>query len=135
MKMSAEANVSYALQQPIEKSNGAAKTEDRMTHESPGRNTVTPERKTERGRKTQTLSNFANAQNLVENPDLAQTDLAAGTQTELPSLSDALWEAINGIEEKAPGAPIERELMILDRVAEELGNVVTRPKGVDGTKP
>jgi hypothetical protein len=127
-----------ALQQPIERSNGAAKTEDRMkTYEgqSPGRNAVATERKSKRGRQTQTLSNFANAQNLVENPESAQTDVAAGTQTELRPLRDALWEAINGIEEKAPGAPIERELMILDRVAEGLGNLVTRPEAVNGTKP
>jgi hypothetical protein len=92
-----------------------------MTHErkSPGRDTGTTEHNA-LGREARTLSNFANAQNAVENPDSAQIDLAAGTQTELRSLRDALWEAINGIEEKAPGAPIERELIILDRVAEGL---------------
>jgi hypothetical protein len=99
-----------------------------MIHEreSP-RRTVTTEHN-ELCRKAQTLSKFANAQNLAENPDSAQTDLAARTQTELRSLRDALWEAINGIEAKAPGALIERELIILDRVAEGLGNIVQDPK-------
>jgi hypothetical protein len=59
----------------------------------------------------------------------------AGTETELRSLRDALWEAINGIEEKAPGAHIERELVILDRVAEGLGKIMTEPESVNGTKP
>lgn len=100
-----------------------------MTHErkSLGLDTVTTEHN-ELCRKTQTVSNFANAQNAVENADLEQTDLAAGTQTELRSLRDALWEAISGIEAKAPGALIERELIILDRVAEGLGNIVQNPK-------
>jgi len=40
-------------------------------------------------------------------------------------LRDALWEGLDGIEEKAPGAPIERELIILDRVAERLGNTTS----------
>jgi hypothetical protein len=44
-------------------------------------------------------------------------------QTELRLLRDALWEAINGIEEKAPGALIESELLILDRIADELGRM------------
>jgi hypothetical protein len=111
---------SYALEQPIEKFERCCKTEDRMTdeRESPGSNTVRTEHD-ELYRKTQMLSNLANAQNAVENPKMAQNDLAAGTQTELPSFRDALWEAINGIAEKAPGAPIERELMIFDPVAED----------------
>jgi hypothetical protein len=127
-----------ALQQPIENSKGAAKMEDRMKTydgQSRGRNAVATERKSEGGRKTHPLSNFANVQNLVENPKIAQTDLAAVTQTELRSFRDALWEAINGIEEKAPGAPIERELVILDGVAEGLGKCMAEPEIVNSTKP
>jgi hypothetical protein len=94
---------------------------------SPGRKAVATEHN-ELCRKTQTLSNFANAQNAVEKAELEQTDLAAGAQTELRSLRDALWEAISGIEAKAPGALIERELIILDRVAEGLGSIAQNPK-------
>jgi hypothetical protein len=45
-------------------------------------------------------------------------------QTELRFLRDALWEAINGIEDNAPGARIESELLILDRVADALGRMM-----------
>jgi hypothetical protein len=44
------------------------------------------------------------------------------TTASMLALRDALWEGLDGIEEKAPGAPIECELMILDRVAERFGN-------------
>jgi hypothetical protein len=52
------------------------------------------------------------------------TDSEAGPQAELRSLRDAICGAINAIEENAPHAPIERELVILDRVADELGNMM-----------
>lgn len=42
-------------------------------------------------------------------------------ETELRSLRHALWETINGIEENASDACIERYLVILDRVGEALG--------------
>jgi hypothetical protein len=48
-------------------------------------------------------------------------------QRELRSLRDALWQAINGIEEKAPGALIECDLVILDSVAEALGSIMSDP--------
>jgi hypothetical protein len=93
-----------------------------------GRKAVTTERKSELIRAARPTSTVANDTDSVERPDSTkQTDLAAGTQTELRSLRDALWEAINGIEEKAPGALIERELVILDRVAERLGNTTSKP--------
>jgi hypothetical protein len=43
------------------------------------------------------------------------------------SLRDALSEAITGIEKKAPGALIGSELVILDRVADALGGIMTAP--------
>jgi hypothetical protein len=113
-------------------------SEDRMTHERdlPGRKAVATEGKSELIRAARATSMVANDTDSVERPySTEQTDLAAGRQTQRRSLRDALWEAINCIEEKAPGAPIERELIILDRVAEGLGNVVTEPEGVNGTKP
>jgi hypothetical protein len=81
--------------------------------------------KSELSRAAKPASTVANGENSVESPySTKQTDFEDGTQTKLRSLRDALWEAINGIEEKAPGAPIERELMILDHLAEGLGNVI-----------
>jgi hypothetical protein len=106
-------------------------TYDRESH---GRNTVTTEHN-ELGREAKTSSSFADEKNHIEDPYSNQTKVQPGTETELRSLRDALWEAINGIEEKAPGAHIERELVILDRVAEGLGNIVTEPNDVNGTKP
>src|SRR5947209_20630785 len=92
--------------------------------ESPGRNGVASEGKIELSREAQTSSSFSNGNNNTENPYSKQTDLEHGSQTELQSLRDALWEAINGIEEKAPSAPIERELVILDHLADRLGNSI-----------
>ena len=61
------------------------------------------------------------------NSELSRTANLDGRQTELRSLRDALWEAINGIEEKAPDALIERELVILDRVADALTTMMCEP--------
>jgi hypothetical protein len=95
--------------------------------ESFGRNAVPTDDNIELSRAAQTPSGLANGRNNAENPDDSkQTDSEAGTQTELHSLRDVLWEAINGIEEKAPSAPIERELMILDRVADGLGKMMCK---------
>ena len=99
-----------------------------MTHERkwPGPNAVTTEGKSELIRAARTTSKAANDTESVQGPySTKQTDSGNGTQTEVRSLRDELWEAINGIEEKAPGAPIERELIILDRVAERLGNTTS----------
>jgi hypothetical protein len=126
-----------ALKQPIEH-RSCCKTEHRMIYEQdlPGHKAVATERNSELIRAATTTSTVANNTESVERPDSTKhTDLTAGTQTELRSLRDALWEAISGIEEKAPGALIERELVILDRVAEGLGNIVTEPEAVNGTKP
>ena len=49
---------------------------------------------------------------------------AGEAQTELRSLRDALWEAVNGIEEKASGAPVERELVILESVADAFDRLI-----------
>jgi hypothetical protein len=88
--------------------------------ESPGRNAVATEHNFELSREPQMASSFRN-----EHPDDSkQTDSEGGRQTELRALREALWEAINGIEEKAPGAPIERELIILDHLAEGLENIM-----------
>jgi hypothetical protein len=96
--------------------------------DSPGRKAVATERKSELIRAAKTASTVANGKDSVERPySTKQIDLGSGTQTELRSLRDALWEAIDGIEEKAPGAPIERELVILDRVAERLRNTIPEP--------
>jgi hypothetical protein len=50
-----------------------------------------------------------------------------GLQTELRLLRNALWDAINSVEENASGAPIERDLVILDRVADALGSIMSDP--------
>jgi F0F1-type ATP synthase alpha subunit len=107
-----------------------------MSHkrESHVRNIVTTEHN-ELGREAKPASSFANGKNHIENPYSNQIEVEAGTETELRSLRDALWEAINGIEENAPAAHIERELVILDRVAEGLGKIMTEPEDVNGTKP
>jgi hypothetical protein len=124
-----------ALKQPIE-IDAAPKRRIGMTHEreSPGRKAVATEHNIELIREAQTTpSTVANGENSVESPySTKQTDLGAGTQTELHSLRDALWEAINGIEEKAPGAPIEREMTILDRVADLLGNMMCKAESESG---
>jgi hypothetical protein len=68
----------------------------------------------------------ATSKSLTEGKDCTQTERVTpgGLQTELRSLRDELWEAITGIEEKAPGALIERDLVILDNVAEALGRMM-----------
>ena len=53
--------------------------------------------------------------------------IEAGSETKLRSLRDALWEAVNGIEEKASGAPVERELVILEYVAEAFDKMMCEP--------
>jgi hypothetical protein len=75
------------------------------------------------------LSNAAVKQagkSLMNGKEYTQTEgvTPGGLQTELRSLRDELWEAITGIEEKAPGALIERDLVILDSVAEALGRMM-----------
>jgi hypothetical protein len=107
-----------------------------MTHEreSHVRNIVRTEHN-EVGREAKTASSFANGKNHIENPYANQIEGEPRTETQLRSLRDALWEAINGIEEKAPAAYIERELAILDRVAEGLGKIMAEPENVNGTKP
>jgi hypothetical protein len=89
--------------------------------ESPRRNAVPTPDKIELSREAATVSGLANGKNSAGTFSFysKQTDAEAGTQTKLRSIRDAVWEAINGIEEKAPGAPVERELVILDRVADE----------------
>jgi hypothetical protein len=68
----------------------------------------------------------AAGKSLTEGKDCTQTKKGTpgGLQTELRSLRDELWEAITGIEEKAPGALIERDLVTLDSVAEALGRMM-----------
>jgi hypothetical protein len=107
-----------------------------MNHEreSHVRNIVAAEHN-ELGREATVASSFAKGKNHIENPYSNQIEVDPRTETELRSLRDALWEAINGIEEKAPAAHIERELVILDRVAEGLGKIMAEPENVNGTKP
>jgi hypothetical protein len=92
--------------------------------ESPGRNIVPTEDNIELSRAAQTPSGVANGRNNAEDPTSRQTDSGGGRQAELRSLRDALWEAITAIEEKAPGAAIERELVILDHLADGLGDIM-----------
>jgi hypothetical protein len=99
--------------------------------ESPRRNAVATKGEIERTSAARTAWSFANPQDIAENRNSKQTDLGAGMQTELHSLRDVLWEAINGIEEKAPGAAIERELTILDSVADRLGNKMCEAESDD----
>jgi hypothetical protein len=63
---------------------------------------------------------------LTEGKDCTQTERVTpgGLQTKLRSLRDELREAITGIEEKVPGALIERDLVTLDSVAEALGRMM-----------
>jgi hypothetical protein len=92
--------------------------------ESPGRNAVPTQDKIELSREAETPSGLANGKNSAGTFS-KQTDLlGGGTETKLRLLHDAIWDAINGIEEKAPGAPIEYELVTLDHVAEELENMM-----------
>jgi hypothetical protein len=63
----------------------------------------------------------------AENPYSKNYSRRCGFQMELRSLRDALWEAINNIEENASGAPIERDLVILDRVADALASIMSDP--------
>jgi hypothetical protein len=58
------------------------------------------------------------------NVETKNYNLKYGRQAELRSIRDALWEAINGIEEKAPNAIVAVELVILDHVADALGKIM-----------
>jgi hypothetical protein len=93
----------------------------------PRLNTAAMEHNPEVGDQLQTTLVFANRRSHTETADSKQTESAARTQAELRSLLDALWQAINGIEEKAPHAPIERELLILDSVAEAFETMISEP--------
>jgi hypothetical protein len=92
----------------------------------PRLNTAITEHNPEVGQQLQTTLFFASGRH-AEIPDAKQTDSVARTQAELPPLLDALWQAINLIEEKAPNAPIERELLILDNVAEAFEKMISEP--------
>jgi hypothetical protein len=92
--------------------------------ESPGHKAETTNGKIQLSSAEEIAPTLANGKYSAETSYSKQTSSAAGTQTELRSLRDAIRGAINAIEEKAPHAPIERELVILDRVADELGNMM-----------
>jgi hypothetical protein len=97
--------------------------------ESPRRNAVPTQDKIELSREAETSSRLANGKNSAVTFYSKQTDSEAGTQTKLRSLRDAIWEAINRIEEKAPGTPIHPELVTPDRVADELGSMMRAYQG------
>jgi hypothetical protein len=113
----------------VEAADAAAQREAGMSNKQHLRreNSGIAEHNPEAGQQQQTTLVFANRRDHTETADPKQSESVARTQAKLPSLLDALWEAINAIEEKAPNAPIERELLILDNVAEAFEKMMSEP--------